>query len=127
MKEIKTSITCEKCGKVQDVKSDVIKKDDFLCKDNNDKIYSVLYVACECGNNIVLQIDDEVSTKRKEKIFKLMRAAMRRREDNKAVGARAEKYAMNLNNGLDRYRDNLRKELEGKKMFNCMKNIEIIV
>lgn len=104
--KIETKKVCKKCGEVNKVNSENIKKIWLHTKDKETYV-QVMYVFCErCSEKIILQVDDKNTLKLKSKVIKEM-----------LRGKNKDKYKR-LNKELDLNRSDLNIYISGLDLFD---------
>lgn len=104
---------CEKCGKVNIVGSDRLKRIDVQAEGEEKKTYVLTYYECLCGHENVVQADD-IKTRKILKqlnalIFRVMRQGATNRDRNRKNKAEAD---------LIKERARIREEIRGKNLFS---------
>lgn len=103
---------CEKCGKVNIVGSDRLKRIDVQIEGKEKKIYVLTYYECLCGHKNVVQADSFKTRKMLKQlnalIFRTMRQRATNRDRNRKVNIEAE---------LVEERVRIREEIRGKNVF----------
>lgn len=87
------------------------------------KKYHVSYVECKCGTNIVLQIDDSVTSGLFSDVKLLLLDTARKRAKGQTVSPKAKRRYERMNKRLTQERETILKQCEENGLVDYVKNL----
>lgn len=120
MRGINAERICDDCGKKNLINSQNMETHTFMwC----GKKYHVSYVECECGSNLVLQIDDSITAGLFEDVKSLLLDTAKKRAKGQTVSPKAKRRFERMNKRLTEERAVIFEQCKENGLVDYVKNI----
>ena len=120
MKGICAERACKECGRKVLINSKNMEMQTFVWF---GKKYHVSYVECKCGANIVLQIDDSVTSGLFSDVKLLLLDTAKKRAKGQTVSPKAKRRYERMNKRLTQERETILKQCEENGLVDYVKNL----
>lgn len=111
---------CKECGRKVLINNQNMETQEFMWFGRK---YHVSYVECKCGANIVLQIDDSVTSGLFSDVKLLLLDKAKKRAKGQTVSPKAKRRYERMNKRLTQERETILKQCEENGLVEYVKNL----